>query len=94
MIKTPLHSNGTAQERGISKIGIINTPTLRSMQSKKIERFVRPRTDVRTRAVVDKSIEMESILGPVIAAGFLRQQHVPFNVAERVLLHPEQRRKA
>lgn len=99
MIKTPLKGSTrttVSRQRAISKLGIIHNSSLRQIQSNSgnMQRCEHARTDVKTRAVVDKSLELERVLGPVIAAGFLQKQHVPFNVAERVLLHPEQRRKA
>ena len=53
-----------------------------------------PRTDVQTRAVVDKALELQRLVGTSVAAGLLQHRAVPFNVAERVLNHPERRRKA
>jgi hypothetical protein len=78
MIKTPLNRS-VLKNKNPKKNSAVRNP--------------KARTDVRTRAVVDKAIELEAVLGPVVAAGLLQTQHVPFNVAERVLLHPEQRRK-
>lgn len=51
-----------------------------------------PRTDARTRQIVEKAVELQSIVGTAVAAGLLKTKHVPFDVAERVLRHPRLRR--
>lgn len=55
---------------------------------------MRARTDVKTRAVVDKALELQSIVGTGVAAGLLANKNVPFDVAQRVLSNPRRRRKA
>lgn len=82
MIKTPINPNAAV----VLKAHTAARHTLRSGAA--------PRTDVQTRAVVDKALELQSIVGTSVAAGLLKQREVPFNVAERVLNHPELRRKA
>lgn len=54
---------------------------------------VRSRTDVRTRAVIDKALELQNIVGTGVAAGLLANKNVPFDVAQRVLSNPRRRRK-
>lgn len=83
MIKTPLNQQ--------SATAVLNN---RPIVKRSAAPNRKPRTDAKTRAVVDKAIELEAILGPVVAAGLLKTQEVPFDVAERVLLHPEQRRRS
>lgn len=69
---------------------------IKPFESEEIEKDgkqVHPRTDVKTRGIVDKAIELQSMLGTQIAAGLLQAQNVPFHVAKRVLLNPSKRRK-
>lgn len=51
------------------------------------------RWDKATRIAVDMGIEMLSHSPIAKAAGFLRNQAVPLNVALRVLTRPSQRRR-
>jgi hypothetical protein len=90
MIKTPLNKK---QTRPVLKVVHSEFQNGASQQNC-VQHNSTPRTDVRTRGVVDKAIELEAMFGPAVAAGLLQTQHVPYTVAERVLLHPEQRRKA
>lgn len=87
MIKTPLNKAAIARIKANAKAN-----AKANLKANPVS-VTKPRTDVKTRAVVDKALELERILGPVVAAGLLQTQHVPFSVAERVIMHPEQRRK-
>ena len=51
------------------------------------------RTDTKTRAIVDKAIELQSAAGTQVAAGLMKNKNVPFRVAKRVLTEPSKRRK-
>ena len=52
------------------------------------------RTDTKTKAIVDKALELEALLGPTVAAGLMANKNVPFEVARRVLRQPKQRRQS
>lgn len=51
------------------------------------------RTDSKSKAIVEKAIELENLVGAQVAAGFLASRKIPFEVAKRVLTEPAKRRK-
>lgn len=59
----------------------------------KHRRVVKARTDTKTRAIVDKALELQAVMGPRVAAGLMANKNVPFDVAKRVLSDPRKRRK-
>lgn len=65
-----------------------------TIERRGLKKGSRPRTDVKTRAVVDKALELQDIVGTKVAAGLLANRNVPFDVAQRVLSNPRRRRKA
>jgi hypothetical protein len=73
-------------------IPFAKTPDLKE-QSFGIEPPIKPRTDMKTRALVEKAVALQDVVGTSIAAGFLKNKNVPFKVVHRVLRDPEHRRK-
>lgn len=69
------------------------TPVLKERGVVGIEPPIKPRTDMKTRALVDKALELQGIVGTSIAAGLLKNNNVPFKVVRRVLRDPDHRRK-
>lgn len=51
------------------------------------------RRDERSSAVVDRGITVQSSFNTICAIEYLKSHNVAPQVIERVLLHPEQRRK-
>ncbi|MGV7206876.1 hypothetical protein ACLB1G_03360 [Oxalobacteraceae bacterium A2-2] len=52
-----------------------------------------PRTNTQASAVVDQGIVVQESFNTVCAVEYLKSNNVNPDVIERVLLHPEQRRK-
>lgn len=73
------------------KIPFRNSPVLKESESNVIS--YRVRTDMKTRALIDKAIELQSVAGTAIAAGFLKQRSISIRIIERVLMVPKKRRK-
>lgn len=70
------------------------TPVLKEQSAVGIEQpTIKPRTDMKTRALVNKAVELQSVVGTAIAAGLLQHNNVPFKVVRRVLRDPNHRRK-
>lgn len=64
------------------------------MRSRAVKgRQLKARTDTRTRAVVDKAIELQAVVGTQVAAGLMANRNVPFEVAKRVLKEPSKKRR-
>lgn len=74
-------------------IPFTKTPDLKERGVVGIEPPIKPRTDMKTRALVDKAVALQDVVGTSIAAGFLKNKNVPFKVVHRVLRDPEHRRK-
>ena len=76
-------------------IPLDQTPVLKERGAVGIEQpTIKPRTDMKTRALVDKAVELQSVVGTAIAAGLLQNNNVPFKVVKRVLRDPQHRRKS
>lgn len=64
-------------------------PTLEKRQESRSA--YRARTDSKTSETVEKAVELQSVAGTVVAAGFLQGRSVPLNVIDRVLLKSRRR---
>lgn len=72
---------------------MIKIPHSRTKTGTECRSSYRARTDEKTSAVVDKAVELQSVAGTVIAAGFLHNRSVSLNVIDRVLLVSRRRNK-
>ena len=56
--------------------------------------LLQQRSDEQSSAVVNRGIQVQSSFNTVCAIEYMKSHNVDPQVIERVLLHPEQRRKA
>ncbi|MYM66876.1 hypothetical protein GTP45_08545 [Pseudoduganella sp. FT55W] len=56
--------------------------------------FVQQRQDLASSAVIERGITVQNSFNTVCAIEYLKSHNVNPKVIERVLLHPDQRRKA
>lgn len=71
----------------------MNAPRLQALLSPVNTEPYRQRLDEVRRNVVNQGIQVQSSFNTVCAIEYLKSHNVDARIIERVLLHPEQRRK-
>lgn len=71
----------------------MNAPRLQALLSPINTEPYRQRLDEARRNVVNQGIQVQSSFNTVCAIEYLKSHNVDARIIERVLLHPEQRRK-
>lgn len=72
---------------------MMNATTLQALRPPAYADLYQQRTDLDTGAIVDRGISVQSAFSTLCAIEYLKSHNVGSGVIERVLLHPEQRRK-
>lgn len=72
----------------------MNVSLVHSLESAPPVTLFHPRHDDACSAVVDRGILVQSSFNTVCAIEYMKSHNVDPKVIERVLLHPDQRRKA
>ncbi|WP_373987529.1 hypothetical protein [Duganella sp. BuS-21] len=73
---------------------MMNVTQLQSLESAPQSMLFQSRHDEESRAVVERGITVQSSFNTVCAIEYMKSHNVDPKVIERVLLHPEQRRKS
>lgn len=72
----------------------MSAPRLQALLSPLNTEPYRQRTDEASRNIVNQGIQVQSSFNTVCAIEYLKSHNVEAGIIERVLLHPERRRKS
>ncbi|PHV06329.1 hypothetical protein CSQ96_15945 [Janthinobacterium sp. BJB412] len=73
---------------------MINAPTLDVSQASAPPVVYQLRSNMQSSEVVDRGISVQANFSSICAIEYLKSHNIDPEVIERVLLHPEQRRKS
>lgn len=73
---------------------MINAPTLDASQASAPPVVYQLRSNMQSSEVVDRGISVQANFSSICAIEYLKSHNIDPEVIERVLLHPEQRRKS
>lgn len=73
---------------------MMNAPTLDASQASAPPAIHQLRSNMQSSEVVDRGISVQANFSSICAIEYLKSHNIDPEVIERVLLHPEQRRKS